>query len=71
MGKMIEFIGYNGKPIFIASDKIMSVNEADEKKHGAPMSTLTMAVVGASEEWLVRETIDSVRIKYDNQVGTP
>lgn len=30
MSKMLEFVGYNGKPILVARDKIMAVSDANE-----------------------------------------
>ena len=66
MGVLIEMVGYNGKPIFIAKEKIMSFSDADAEKYGAPATTITMALGESSEEWIVHETIDAVRHKYDN-----
>lgn len=48
------------------ADKIMAVSDATEEKYGAPAATITMALGDTSEEWIVHETIEAVRAKYDN-----
>ena len=61
MSTMIEFAGYGGKPIYIAKEKILSVSKKDENS-----SQLQIAVGQCSEEWIVLESLESVRLKFDN-----
>jgi len=69
MSTMIETTGYNGMALLIAKDKILSMQERIAQGgqvgelHG-PLTAIDM--IGDTEEWLVRESMNSLRVKYDN-----
>lgn len=69
MSGMIETTGYNGMVLLIAKDKILSMQERISvggqigDTHG-PLTILNM--IGDTDEWRVKESMSSLRVKYDN-----
>jgi hypothetical protein len=57
--KLIEFTGYDMKPLFIVASKILAVSSTNEK-HGSPSTKLLISLGETSEEWVVRETLEAV-----------
>jgi len=68
MSKMIETTGYNGIPLLIAQDKIISMQERiapggiSGDRHG-PLTAIS--IIGDPDEWLVIESMHSLRVKYE------
>ena len=53
--KMTEFTGYNGEPIYIDTDKIMSVARASDE-----MTVITMQAGTQGEDWNVKMPLREV-----------
>ena len=63
---LIEFKGYNGKPILIEKSKIMGAGEAVGSTEEDPITYLHLATGEGSEEWFIRESLADLRLKFDN-----
>ena len=64
MNRMIETTGYNGNLLLLAANLIVGMAEKSKE----PLTSVYMQSPGPDgcDEWLVRETLESLRIKYDN-----
>jgi len=60
---LIETVGYDMRPLFIAKNKIMAMQENNGNHE---QTRLIMANSDDSEEWGINESLSSFRVKYDN-----
>jgi hypothetical protein len=66
MSRMIEFVGYDGRPIWVAVSRILAVSEASGEKYGSPSSYITIAFGDTSDDWIVHETVADILKKLEN-----
>ena len=60
---MIETIGFNMRPLYVAKDKILGMLQ----KNDNPQQTSLLIACGTeSEEWIINESVLVFRVKYDN-----
>lgn len=59
---MLETIGYDGLPLYIAKDKIIAMRQ---KYDDATKTVLYVSCGNVSEEWIINESILSFRYRYD------
>ena len=65
MSVLIETTGYDLRPLFIAKDKIVGMQERKDN----PQQTVVYiqgAGPGGTEEWIINESVHTFRVKYDN-----
>ena len=65
MSTLIETIGYNLRPIFIAKDKIIGMQETRDNPQQTVVYIQGVGPEG-TEEWIINESIHTFRVKYDN-----
>lgn len=60
---MIETIGLDMRSLYVAKDKILGMKQKD----GNPQQSVLIMVCGTkSEEWVINESVQIFRVKYDN-----
>ena len=62
----IKVTALSGKPLYVTADKIAGVTEHKRSTDEDPRSIIIMCVGTESEEWIVNESVDSIRLKLDN-----
>ena len=59
----IDTIGWDGRLLKVAANRVMGIVEHTLSKPGAPVTLLIMACGNESEEWNVRETVAVISAK--------
>ena len=62
---MIEFLGYDRKPILIRKSKILMAAEATNSTESDPILYLDLATEGAPLQIFIRETLSDFRSRFD------
>ena len=63
--KFITFNSYSNKPLFIRAEYILGFSEHGDHTEENPKSTVLVANIETSEDWHIKESVESIRKKLE------